>query len=70
MSDRYNAFTVVLKRDTRDDDAESILTALKMVKGVQSVTPNVSNIEAHIAEERVRQELGTKLWQILYPKSS
>lgn len=68
MTDRYNALTVVLERDIRDDDAEAILAAMRMIKGVRSVTGNVVDMESHIAEERVRHELGQKLIAIIYPK--
>lgn len=70
MTDRYNALTVVLDRDIREDDAESILAAIRMVRGVLSVTPHVSDFTTHIAEQRVRNELGTKILAILYPEST
>jgi hypothetical protein len=34
MTDRYNSLTVVLDRDIREDDAEHILNAIRMIKGV------------------------------------
>lgn len=68
MTDRYNALTVVLERNIRDDDAETILAAIRMIKGVHSVTGNVADVESHIAEERARHELGQKLIAIIYPK--
>lgn len=67
MSDRINTITVVLKKDTRDDDCEQIVSAIRMVKGVSSVTANVANIQDHLAIERVRTDIGKKLWKILYP---
>lgn len=70
MTDRYNALTVVLDRDIRDDDAECILNAIRMIKGVRSVTGNVADVESHIAEQRVRHELGQKLMGVLYQKES
>jgi hypothetical protein len=68
MTDRINAFIVILDRDIREDDAEDTLTALKQIKGVMSVKPHVANFSDAIAQDRVRQELGMKLWRILYPK--
>lgn len=65
MTDRYNAFLVVLEQDLREDDAEATLTALKQIKGVLSVEPHVASFEDHIAEARVRAELVEKLWQAL-----
>lgn len=69
MTDRYNALTIVLDRDIRDDDAQHIINAIEMLRGVISVTPNVVDISDHVAEQRVRRELGQKLLDILYPKS-
>lgn len=37
MTDRYFALTVLLKKDTREDDAERILNAIEMIKGVSKV---------------------------------
>jgi len=70
MTDRYNALTVVLDRDIRDDDAECILNAIRMIKGVRSVTGNVADMESHIAEQRVRHELEQKLMSVLRPDNS
>lgn len=67
MTDRYNALTVVLERDIREDDAEHILKAIGMIRGVLSVTPNIADMEAHIAEQRVRREMGEKLMAVFYP---
>ena len=68
MTGRTNAITVVLEKDVRNDDAETILTAIRMVRGVLSATPNVSELSDHIAQERVRRELGDKLWNVIYQK--
>lgn len=69
MTDRYHSLTVVLEKDIRDDDAESLLTAIKMIKGVMSVEPFISDVESHMAETRARRELGNKIWEVLYPKN-
>ena len=68
MSDRYNAITVVLEKDTRDDDAQDILTALKMIKGVIAAEPNIVNVDSFVSDTRARSELGTKLFEVLYSK--
>lgn len=68
MTDRYNSLTVVLDRDMRDDDAEVLLNAIRQLRGVLSVTGNVSDMQSHIAQERARHELGEKMWRVLYPK--
>jgi hypothetical protein len=68
MTDRFNTLTVVLEKDIRDDDAETLLTAIRQMRGVLSVEGNVSDTTAHMAEERAKHELGQKLWEVIYPK--
>jgi hypothetical protein len=65
MTDRFNTLTVVLDRDIREDDAEVLISAIKMIKGVIGVKGNVSNSETWMAEERAKLELRTKLYEIL-----
>ena len=68
MTDRYNALTVVLEKDIRDDDAEALLAAIRQLRGVLSVSGNVADMGDHIAQERARRDHGEKLWRVLYPK--
>ncbi len=68
MTDRINALTVVLENDIRTDDADLLVNAISMIKGVISVEKNVSDSESYIASERARMKLGTKLWEVIYPK--
>lgn len=58
MTDRHAAYIVALDHDIREDDAEAVINALKMVKGVLSVMPLVADVQLHIAEQRARNELG------------
>lgn len=67
MTDRYNAFIVILAKDIREDDAEATINAIKQIKGVLDVEPHIADFDEQIAESRVRNELGTKLWHVLYP---
>ena len=66
MSDRYNYLTVVLETDLKDEDAEPLIQAIKQLRGVLSVTPNVRDGMSFFAQERVRHELTQKLWQVLH----
>ena len=68
MSDRYNSLIVILEKDLKDEDAEPLMEAIKQFRGVLSVRPNVSDINSLMAEKRVRQELGEKLWRVLHEK--
>ena len=67
MTDRYNALTVVLEKDIRDDDAKALLAAIRQLRGVLSVSGNVADLGDHIAQERVRHDLSEKLWNVLRP---
>lgn len=68
MTTRLKGFTVVLEEDMRDDDAEPLRLAIAQMRGVLSVAPVEKDIDDYFAMERVRRELGMKLWEILYPK--
>lgn len=69
MTDRYNALTVVLDQDIRDDDAEKLMQAILQLRGVISVDGNVVNIGDYTAFQRARSDLAQKLWEVLYPKT-
>ena len=69
MTDRVFALTVVLKDNTCTDDAQPILDAIQMIKGVLSVEAHVADIGQWTADTRARRDLGEKLWEILYPKA-
>lgn len=57
MSDRIHSFTVVLEQTMRDDDAEQIRDAIKMVRGVLTVQENISDGSEFAAKYRLVSEL-------------
>ena len=65
MTDRHAGYVVTLAKDIREDDAEAILTALRMVKGVLSVKPIIADLNLITAQERVRHDLTQKLREVL-----
>ena len=67
MTDRINSITVVLEKDVREDDSEALLSAIRQLRGVVSVTGNVCDITSHIAEVRARTEIGAQIMAVLYP---
>lgn len=69
MTDRFYALTVALDKDIREDDAQQLIQAIKMMKGVVDVSGEVSDIGNYVSEARVRAELGRKMFEVLYPKS-
>lgn len=66
MTDRHSAYIVTLNEDVRADDAEQIIAALGMMKGVLSVQPVVAdNFAAHIERERVGRQWREALFDLL-----
>ncbi len=65
MSDRTNILTVVLEKEMRLDDADSIMSAIAMIKGVSSVSPNVSDPTEHMAIIRAKTDLGKHILRAL-----
>jgi len=66
MSDRTKCLIVVLDKDYRiEDDAQPIINAIKMVKGVVDVTPNISSSETYLAYASARHDLEQRLWDAL-----
>lgn len=65
MSDHTVVLSVVLDKDYRVDDAECIMSAIRMVKGVLTVEANVSDVETHTEYTQARYDLEKKLWLAL-----
>jgi hypothetical protein len=68
MSDRFFQLVVVLERDTRDDDAQPIIDAIKLIKGVAQVRGIVGTSEDYAAREQAKWELRAALWKALEPE--
>lgn len=65
MTDKHAGYLVILDKDLREDDAQKILDAILMVKGVQEVTPVVSDPITAIANCRAKRELANKLVDVM-----
>jgi len=65
MTDRINGFWVALAADTREDDFEATMAAVRMIKGVLAVEPHVTAYSDWVAEQRIRRELIGKLHEAL-----
>lgn len=65
MTDRFNGCTVVFGRDIRGDDVEAVLTALRMVKGVLEVIPNVSECNDDIVMTRTKRLLVDRMYDLI-----
>lgn len=68
MTDRFHSLVVVLESDLRSDDAQALIDAIKQLRGVLSVSGEITDIGTLMAEERAKRELGEKLWNVIYPK--
>jgi hypothetical protein len=64
VTDRHAGYIVVLAEDIREDDAEGTLNALRMVKGVISVTPVIADYTQAIARERRDDEWREALYAL------
>ena len=65
MTERMNGFWVALGDDIRIDDAEATLAAVRQIKGVIAVNPNVTNGGDWIVEERANAAWRAKLYELL-----
>jgi len=70
MADRYYAFTVALERDMRDDEAQSLMTAISQLRGVLRVEPLMASPETWMAEQRAIRVLGEKVVDAVYPQKA
>jgi hypothetical protein len=67
MTDRFSTLTVILEKDTRSDDAQAMMDAIGMMRGVLKVVGgNVDPTPIVIAGERVRHELFQKIHDIFW----
>ncbi len=65
MTTRHAGYVVTLKRELREDDAETLIAAIKMLSPVASVVPVEHDSSHTMAVERARWELEGKLWEAL-----
>lgn len=65
MTDRLKGFSVVLVTDIREDDAESVAQAIRMIKGVLDVTPVVADSSDWMNRTRIRSKIRQKLFEAL-----
>jgi len=68
MSDRIISYTVILDTDYKDEDAEEIEQAIRMIKGVSQVILKIANPDVYFAVNKAKLELREKLINILYDK--
>lgn len=67
MTMRLKGVTVAFQQDIREDDAQAIINAIKMIKGVLEVSPvdNDNSANDWIIETRIRNEYEQKIYNAL-----
>ena len=65
MSRTLNALTVVLEHDMREENAEPLINAIRMLRGVVSVDTHVADMESHLAKTQAKHELRMKIFEVL-----
>lgn len=65
MSDRINGFVVILDKDYKDEDVEQTINAIRQIKGVISVKPNIVKITDSIGIQRTKIEISHKLYDFI-----
>ena len=65
MTDTLKGLVVSLNHDIREDDAEDIIQAIRMVKGVANVAPLVSEAGDWVVAERSRREMRERVEKAL-----
>ncbi len=65
MTDRINAFIVVLEDDMREDEIAPTLNAMKQIRGVLDVQPHETSVDSLIAHVRTRSALIIRLMNVL-----
>lgn len=66
MSDRIKGLTVTLRAGMRDDDAEHVINAIRMLKGVVDVTAHVADPGHYMAVVRAKNEIREKIDKIVW----
>ena len=65
MTDRAKGLIVSLENDIRDDDVETIVNAINMIKGVDGVTLNIVDSDDWLNRKRIKNEFSQKLYAAL-----
>ena len=69
MTDLINSLTVVLEKDMREDDVETLIIAIQQLRWVLSVESNISdNLNSYVENMRIKRELWDKIRDIIYPR--
>lgn len=65
MSDRIKGLTVTLEPNIRDDDAQPIIDAIRLIKGVIDVRPHVEDSDHHMAITVAKRDIYNAIASVL-----
>lgn len=66
MTDRIRSLVVILDEDTRTDDAEPLINAIRQLRGVQTISHGpVVDFRDHIARRVARSAIIDKLIEVV-----
>lgn len=65
MTDRVHSLIVVFDKDFREDDAEALVDAIQMLRGVIQVRPIVGTPEHYAAREQAKADLRSQIFGVL-----
>lgn len=65
MTDRIAGITVTLQPNMREDDAESLMQAIRQLRGVVSVQAHVADLAHHFAVEQAKTEYMQRILKVL-----
>lgn len=68
MTDRVKGFLVTLENELRTDDAEPLAEAIRHLRGVVDVTPQIMESGDYMIRQQVRHELMRKLFDAINEK--
>lgn len=68
MTDHHAGYLITLTSNVREDDAETILSALRLIRGVADVQPVISNLDQQIGQVRADGEWRERLYRFLSEK--
>lgn len=67
MSNRIRAIVVEFDADVSEEYADAVCNAIRVFRHVQRVEPHVADWESAMADQRARNELGQKIFAVIYP---
>ncbi len=65
MTDRLKGLVVAFDKDIREDDAECIINAILMIKGVSGVHTSISSSEDYMNRQQIKMEMTGKFYDVI-----